>query len=118
MISESRYTNELRKLGLIEASERSLLNIKVFVPLVKKGGTGTNKLTEMAKNALAGKNGLNLTGYQDYRNVEVVGAWRWNKNNRFRQLERLLNYFRGRIGPVILGEWFFAGSLKNAKRHT
>ena len=36
--------------------------------------------TLMAKNALAGLNGNNFDGYNDYRGVPVVGAWIWESN--------------------------------------
>jgi signal transduction histidine kinase len=40
--------------------------------------TSQQPLTLMAASALAGSSGSNLTGYNDYRGVRVVGAWSWN----------------------------------------
>jgi len=35
--------------------------------------------TRMTLEALAGRSGLDLNGYRDYRGVPVVGAWTWNE---------------------------------------
>ncbi|MBV5308213.1 PAS domain S-box protein [Chromatium okenii] len=35
-------------------------------------------LTQMASAALHGNNGVNTTGYRDYRGVMVLGAWHWS----------------------------------------
>jgi PAS domain S-box-containing protein len=37
----------------------------------------------MAGEALAGRSGMNLRGYRDYRGVPVIGAWKWDENYRF-----------------------------------
>ena len=34
-------------------------------------------LTTMARQAIAGINGLDTEGYRDYRGTDVIGAWRW-----------------------------------------
>jgi serine/threonine protein kinase len=34
-------------------------------------------LTYMAAEAIAGRSGVNVDGYRDYRGVQVVGAWTW-----------------------------------------
>jgi serine/threonine protein kinase len=34
-------------------------------------------LTHMAAEAIAGRPGVNVEGYRDYRGVPVVGAWKW-----------------------------------------
>ena len=36
-------------------------------------------LTLMAKEATAGRDGLNVEGYRDYRGVPVMGAWSWSE---------------------------------------
>jgi len=36
--------------------------------------------TRMARAALAGRSGLDVDGYRDYRGVPVIGAWTWNEH--------------------------------------
>ena len=36
-------------------------------------------LTYMAQEAIAGRSGVNVIGYRDYRGVPVVGAWTWDQ---------------------------------------
>jgi polar amino acid transport system substrate-binding protein len=71
--------------GLIGSDERGILNIEIRDP----GGNmvegfrpttahAERPLTRMAAAATAGIDGVDLQGYNDYRGVPVVGAWRWN----------------------------------------
>ncbi|MCF6282835.1 MAG: PAS domain S-box protein [Candidatus Polarisedimenticolaceae bacterium] len=82
LMSFSRYEAQLHEIGLLKKGESSLLNLKINDP----GGDLTRgyhstlpidvwPLTLMAKEALAGRSGMNLDGYRDYRGVMVVGAW-------------------------------------------
>jgi PAS domain S-box-containing protein len=90
LISESRFDNNLRDIGLIGSAERGILNIAIrdpggnmlegFIPAVEKNAL---PLTLMAASAVEGKDGLNLDGYNDYRGVSVVGAWIWNEEFGF-----------------------------------
>ena len=86
LISESRFDDQLRDIGLISESERAILNIEVRDP----GGNMTQgfrpttpvselPLTLMAERAIASGPGSNLDGYNDYRGVPVVGAWTWDE---------------------------------------
>lgn len=90
MISESRFDEDLYSIGLIRPGDRSLLNISIRNP----GGNMTtgfkpsvpyNELpfTKMAQNAINGRNGSDLKGYNDYRGVPVIGAWHWNETLGF-----------------------------------
>jgi sigma-B regulation protein RsbU (phosphoserine phosphatase) len=36
--------------------------------------------TRIARAALAGRSGLDVDGYRDYRGVPVIGAWTWNEH--------------------------------------
>jgi len=83
LISRSRFENQLREFGFLGANESSILNIELRDP----GGNMTQgfkptkpynelPLTHMAKEALAGRSGINLEGYRDYRGIEVVGVWK------------------------------------------
>lgn len=84
MVSNSRFDESLVLLGLIpdEASSRSLLNVLVRDPGgdLTAGYRPTQRranlpLTRSAEEAVAGRDGVDLTGYRDYRGVPVVGAW-------------------------------------------
>ena len=85
LISESRFDADLINIGLISNDERGILNIEIRDP----GGNMVEgyrptaaydemPLTHMAAAATAGVDGMDLEGYNDYRGVPVVGAWRWN----------------------------------------
>jgi hypothetical protein len=86
MVSESRFDDELREIGLLPVNPdaRGILNVHIRDP----GGNMLEgyrpdvqyaelPLTRMAAAATAGRNGIDLDGYRDYRGVDVVGAWRW-----------------------------------------
>ncbi len=86
LISESRYDNQLRGIGLLdETNASSALNLRLYDP----GGdltqgfkpTGTNtaneSLTHIVASAIAGESGVEVVPSRDYRGVLVVGAWRW-----------------------------------------
>jgi serine/threonine protein kinase len=86
MVSNSRFENELILLGLLPDQEdaQSLLQVHVRDP----GGDITHgyrptarrrklPLTFAAGEAIAGRPGVNVEGYRDYRGVPVVGAWDW-----------------------------------------
>jgi len=86
MLSESRFTSELQRMGLVpdEPGARSQLTVSLRDPGVDltRGGRAAlarheQPLTEMAKTAISGRDGVNVTGYRDYRGVPVVGAWTW-----------------------------------------
>jgi hypothetical protein len=86
MVSNSRFDPILIHLGLLpdEEDSRSILNVLVRDP----GGDITTgfrpdlrrrelPLTYMASEAIAGRPGVDVDGYRDYRGVRVVGAWKW-----------------------------------------
>lgn len=90
LISESRFDDDLRNIGLIDPGERGILNIEIRNP----GGnmvTGFKPsldhdqlpLTLMAESAISGNNSYNLDGYNDYRGVPVIGSWIWNEELGF-----------------------------------
>ena len=87
MISDSRFDRQLRDLGILGTNQRSVLNLSLRNPGVNlMAGVRPEKplllqpLTLMAKSAVQGRNGQNLEGYNDYRGVPVIGAWRWNES--------------------------------------
>jgi hypothetical protein len=82
LISESRFDDQLRSIGLLGPEDRGILNIEVRDPgetLLRAGVNGRPRehrpLTRMAASALAGEAGVDLDGYRDYRGVPVIGAW-------------------------------------------
>ncbi|MDP6924745.1 MAG: PAS domain S-box protein [Candidatus Scalindua sp.] len=68
MLTESRFTNHLKEIGLVE--KRSALELKLIEP-------GTGKLTYGVKQCLAGKVGSDAKGYNDYAGISVLGVWDW-----------------------------------------
>jgi polar amino acid transport system substrate-binding protein len=98
LLSESRFDDDLRAIGLIREGEQSLLTIEIRDP----GGNmvdgyraalprSEQPLTLMAESSISmkGKGARkgqqvshliqsNLKGYNDYRGVPVVGAWLWD----------------------------------------
>ena len=46
----------------------------------RPGGPEPAPSTRMARAALAGRSGLDVDGYRDYRGVPVIGAWTWNEH--------------------------------------
>jgi hypothetical protein len=85
MISQSRFDEHLRKIGLLSkgSSARAILNVQIRDP----GGNllqgfrpaprSKQPLTLMAASAISGKTDFNVNGYRDYRGVPVIGAWTW-----------------------------------------
>jgi PAS domain S-box-containing protein len=85
LLSESRFVEDLIKIGLISEGENSILGISVRDPGgdMTKGFTPSvpryqQPLTLMAREATQGKSGLNVAGYRDYRGVRAYGAWLWD----------------------------------------
>jgi signal transduction histidine kinase len=85
LLTESRFEDEFRTLGIIAPDMNSVLNLEIRDP----GGNlreGFNPsisrhqqpLTRMAQNAVAERSGSDFRGYRDYRGVPVVGAWLWD----------------------------------------
>ncbi len=86
LLSESRFDDDLHKIGLLAPDERSMLNIQIRDP-------GANMLegertdivrevlpfTRMAKSAISGEADIDISGYPDYRGVPVFGAWKWDR---------------------------------------
>jgi len=86
LISNSRFVEELRQLGLLEKNQPAFLNIQLRDPTELFNNENRTSslidqqpLTRMAASALAGVSGSDLKGYRDYRGVPVVGTWHWDK---------------------------------------
>jgi len=84
MITESRFSNQLTRLGLIKPGDSTALTLRLADPgrnLLETGGSVAVDeglpLTRMARSAIRGRDGMDLEGYRDYRGVPVLGAWIW-----------------------------------------
>ncbi len=90
MISQSRFDEDLKKIGLVPDLGRSILMVDIRDP----GGNllegfrwkvirEKQPLTLMAQSAMDEGPGGNLTGYNDYRGVPVIGQWTWDPLHEF-----------------------------------
>ena len=86
MVSDSRFNDDLQRIGLIPDTEDSqaILQVEVRDPggnlldgFQPKLPRDRQPLTLMAAAATQSKAGINIDGYRDYRGVPVVGAWVW-----------------------------------------
>jgi len=86
LITESRFDNQLRRIGLINHGGKGMLSIRIadpggnmlegFIPTIP---VEERPLTVMARSAISGKPGHNIDGYRDYRGVPVFGIWIWDE---------------------------------------
>jgi hypothetical protein len=85
-LSQSADDEQLKALNLLvdRPGETSVLTLEVRDPQVDMTAGKRPALrraeqppTYMASQALAGRDGVDVDGYRDYRGVKVVGAWRW-----------------------------------------
>ncbi len=85
MLSASRFVDELKSCGILsETATGAALEVTLHDPggdLTAGYQPTTSRsscpLTLMARHAIAGENGENLTGYRNYLGRTVVGVWRW-----------------------------------------
>ncbi len=85
-LSESRFKDQLIKIGLLADKQSSQLAMKITDPGINllngaSPATAPDKqpLTKMVKTAVSGLTGVDTNGYRDYRGVRVLGAWVWDK---------------------------------------
>jgi sigma-B regulation protein RsbU (phosphoserine phosphatase) len=82
IVSESRFRG-VEPTGRDEASAPYVSLRDPGVDLMAGGRAALPRreqpLTRMALAALAGRSGLDLNGYRDYRGVPAIGAWTWNE---------------------------------------
>lgn len=85
LVTESRFDDQLRSIGLIRPDGIGLLNIEIRDPgvdLTKHAPPSADvplPLTKMARSAITGNADIDMIGYRDYRGVPVVGAWSWSE---------------------------------------
>ena len=86
LLSQSRFDDELKRLGLLvdQPDSRSILTVEIKDPQVNMAegrrptiNRAAQPLTRLAADAAQGKDGRDADGYRDYRGVPSVGAWRW-----------------------------------------
>lgn len=99
MLSESLFDEQLVNLALIPPGGRGILSLEIRDPggnLVEgfhsKVPRSQQPLTHMAQEAIAGKSGLDLDGYRDYRGVPVVGTWVWDDELGFGLVSEIDKY--------------------------
>lgn len=90
LLSNSRFDEELRDIGLLEPGLASLLNIQVvdpggdltagYKPALKRND---QPLTFMAQAASRRLDPGNMRNYRDYRGVDVFGVWSWQPDLNF-----------------------------------
>ena len=120
LLSQSRFDDELRQIGLLTENSDSILNVSIRDPGVDlTAGERTalkrsdQPLTRMAAAAAGWEDGVDVAGYRDYRGVPVVGAWTWldeydfgvateiDAAEAFRPLQILRGVFFGMFGLLI-----------------
>ncbi len=90
LLSQSRYDDQLRAIGLIPVDRHAMLNMYLLDPGANLAEgeqsdipRSQQPLTRMAISAIAGEAGIDPDGYRGYRGVPVVGAWLWDPDLGF-----------------------------------
>ncbi len=90
LLTESLFHEQLKEIGLLTPSQHELLALEIRDPggnmadgFRPQTSRGDQPLTRMATAAVAGKSGVDVDGYRDYRGVDVVGAWTWDDELSF-----------------------------------
>jgi PAS domain S-box-containing protein len=131
MLSESRFGNLLRRIGLIGEDQQSALNVAIRDPGVNLVAgqrpqieRSQQPLTRMVSRAIQLKDNMakagqttghskieiDTNGYRDYRGVPVFGAWIWNADlglglaTEIDEAEAMSDYYQiRRTVLVVLG---------------
>jgi hypothetical protein len=86
LISQSRFDNQLKALGLLDTTNASsALNLRLRDPggdltkgyKTENTNSTTESLTRFVTAAIEGDEGVDVVPSRDYRGVPVIGAWRW-----------------------------------------
>ncbi|MFC4701678.1 response regulator [Glaciecola siphonariae] len=113
MSTDSRFNSTLEKISLIEPAQSAIMNIRLYDPGVNliyntDAERAMDRLTLMARSAIAGQSAKNTQGYRDYRGVTVIGAWRWSDalnmgiTTEIDLEEALSSYYSARTVIIIL----------------
>jgi polar amino acid transport system substrate-binding protein len=125
ILFESRFKEELKKIGLLKKDKNEVYNLKLSDPggnLLQgyKSKVPRDKLplTYAVRNALSGDNGTNIKGYRNYRGIKVLGAWKNFKLlnigfvSEIDEAEALAPYYANKkIILLILGITIFLATL-------
>ena len=124
MLSRSRFEDQLAAIGLLpeDPAERNVTQVEVRDPggnlvegHVPELPVRARPFTRMAADAIAGNDGEDVDGYNDYRGVPVVGAWAWipelslgiateiDRSEAYAGLAALRRIFVGLAGLMSLG---------------
>ena len=87
LLSQIRFENQLKTLGLVANDQAAILNMRLRNPgknLLKHSFTSEEQanwpLTTMADSATRGFTNTNLEGYTGFLGVKVIGSWLWDDN--------------------------------------
>ncbi len=135
MLSNSRFDDQLRSIGLLTEGEDSTLNVSLRDPGVDlttgarpKSSRSEQPLTHLASEAAAGRDGLNIEGYRDYRGVLSAGAWKWLSDEGFgiatevdvgeshRALDTITRAFWGLFGLLAVASLAMLATMLRADR--
>lgn len=110
LLTDSRFDDHLRKIGLIPPNGMGPLTIQIRDPGVNlvegyKAGVPRNQqpLTLMARSAISEGAGSSTESYRDYRGVPVLGAWLWDDDlnmgftSEIEEKEALAQYYYLRL---------------------
>ena len=121
LLSQSRFEEELKRLGLIPDSKdsRSVLTLQLRDPLVdlREGKQSPKRpsdqpLIKAVQRAIAGEKGVDARGYRDYRGARVAGAWTWLADFDMGLVtQQDLSEAHGLTAPIRIGLWILFGFL-------
>ena len=118
MLTNSRFEDDLRALGILDAAsgDGTVLNLLVRDPGVDltagEEASGARRdwpPTLAVREAAAGRKGVDTAGYRDYRGVEVVGAWAWLPRHGFGLATEIDRAEAFRSQRIL--EWAFDGII-------
>jgi hypothetical protein len=101
LISQSRFDNELKQMGLLvdQPDSLSILTFEIRDPGVNmargerpKLRRSEQPLTRAVADAVQGNDGHDADGYRDYRGARSVGAWRWLEDCDFGVVSEIDTY--------------------------
>jgi serine/threonine protein kinase len=116
MVSNSRFDERLilDRILADEEGSRSILRLLIRDPGgdLTQGFRTTKRrhempLTHMAEEAIAGRPGIHVDGYRDYRGVPVVGAWEWLPEAQIGVATEM--DFSEAFRPLMILRWTFWG---------
>jgi hypothetical protein len=116
MLTESRFTAELRGTVLPADATTSIFTLELRDSSQAAAGALRSNLpfTLPVRESLAGRNGIEMDGYLDYRRQPVLAAWRWlpqrglgvtikiDRSEAYQALTRLTWLFLVLLGLILI----------------